>query len=100
MRRCATRPLFLEDGAWTGLNEFTHQTDIAGPEFSEFRVPNVDTLYSNAWFFLQDEALAVTLPDCGTRYFTLNLLDAHGNATEHQLPDARPGPAPRPPGRA
>ncbi len=71
----------LEDGAWTGLNQFTHQTDIAGPEFSEFRVPNVDTLYSNAWFFLQDEALAVTLPDCGTRYFTLNLLDAHGNAT-------------------
>ncbi len=71
----------LEDGAWTGLNGFTHQTDIAGPEFSEFRVPNVDTLYSNAWFSLQDEALAVTLPDCGPRYFTLNLLDAYGNAT-------------------
>ena len=46
-----------EDGGWGGLNEFTHQTEIAGPDFSAFRVPNVDTLYSNAWFYLQDEAL-------------------------------------------
>jgi hypothetical protein len=69
------------DGTWEGLNEFTHQTEIAGPNFSAFRVPNVDTLYSNAWFYLQDEGLVLTLPDCGPRYFTLNLLDAHGNAT-------------------
>jgi len=70
-----------QDGGWGGLNEFTHQTEIAGPDFSAFRVPNVDTLYSNAWFYLQDEALPLSLPDCGPRYFTLNLLDAHGNAT-------------------
>lgn len=71
----------LADGSWAGLNEFTHQRDIAGPEFAAFRVPNVDTLYSNAWLHLQDEGLHLTLPDCGPRYYTLNLLDAHGNAT-------------------
>src|SRR4051794_38074942 len=71
----------LADGSWAGLNEFTHQRHIAGPDFVAFRVPNVDTLYSNAWLYLQDEGLHLTLPDCGPRYFTLNLLDAHGNAT-------------------
>jgi hypothetical protein len=71
----------LPDGSWAGLNEFTHQPDIAGPEFAAFRVPNVDTLYSNAWLYLPDSGVHLTLPDCGPRYFTLNLLDAHGNAT-------------------
>ena len=90
MRRCATRPPFVRT-ALGGLNEFTHQTEIAGPHFSAFRVPNVDTLYSNAWFYLQDEALPLTLPDCGP------LLHAEpaGRTRErdqHQLTDAWPGP--------
>lgn len=82
----------LANGARSGLNEFVHERDIAGPEFSAFRVPNVDTLYSNAWFYLEDAALHLTLPDCGPRYFTLNLLDAHGNASNISLRTHGQGP--------
>ena len=35
--------------AWTGFNVFRHQRDPATPDFTVFKTPNVDTLYSNVW---------------------------------------------------
>lgn len=61
--------------------QLVHERHLARPGFAAFRVPNVDTLYSNAWLDLRGGPVVVDLPDFGDRYFTLNLLDAFGNAS-------------------
>lgn len=75
-----------------GLNHFVHRPGLAGPDHHEFRVPNVDTLYSYAWLYLSRGAVGLHLPDFGDRYFTLNLFDAHGNATNVSLRTHGRGP--------
>ena len=62
------------------VGAFLHERRLARPGFAAFRVPNVDTLYSNAWLDLRDGPVIVDLPDFGDRYYTLNLLDGFGNA--------------------
>ncbi|AJR18039.1 DUF1254 domain-containing protein [Pimelobacter simplex] len=61
--------------------QLVHERHLARSGFAAFRVPNVDTLYSNAWLDLRGGPVVVDLPDFGDRYFTLNLLDAFGNAS-------------------
>jgi hypothetical protein len=68
-------------GRGGALNTFLHGPSTADPVFAAFRVPNVDTLYSNVWFDLSSGPVIVRLPDFGDRYFTLNLFDAHSNAS-------------------
>ncbi|MEV2226765.1 DUF1254 domain-containing protein [Nocardia vinacea] len=63
------------------LNTFVHSREIAGPGYRAFRVPNVDTLYSNAWVDLSYGPVLITLPDFRDRYYTLNFLDAYSNAS-------------------
>lgn len=70
----------VSDGPWA-LNTLVHERTIAGADFQAFRVPNVDTLYSNAWLDLSDGPIVVVLPDFGSRYYTLNFLDAYSNAS-------------------
>lgn len=75
----------LRREAWgedaTPLSTFRHERTLATPHFAGFRVPNVDTLYSSAWVDLTGGPVDLTLPDLRGRYFTLQLLDAFGNAT-------------------
>ncbi len=74
------------------LGAFLHERELARPGFAAFRVPNVDTLYSNAWLDLRDGPVIVDLPDFGDRYYTLNLLDGFGNAaniSRRTIGDAR-----------
>ncbi|WP_280181998.1 DUF1254 domain-containing protein [Nocardia farcinica] len=70
-----------ENGSNWKLGEFAHGRAIAGPGYQAFRVPNVDTLYSNAWLDLTDGPVCIELPDFGGRYYTLNFLDAYSNAS-------------------
>jgi hypothetical protein len=76
----------------SGLNAFVHRPGLAGPGHPEFRVPNVDTLYSNGWLFVAGSAVTIQLPDFGDRYFTLNLLDAHSNASNISIRTHGRGP--------
>lgn len=69
-----------DDNLWA-LNEFAHSRQLAGPSYQAFRVPNVDTLYSNAWLDLTQGPALIDLPDFGHRYYTLNFLDAYSNAS-------------------
>ncbi|UUE28375.1 DUF1254 domain-containing protein (plasmid) [Rhodococcus qingshengii] len=69
-----------EGTGWT-LNTLVHERKTAGAGFQPFRVPNVDTLYSNAWLDLSDGPVVITLPDFEERYYTLNFLDAYSNAS-------------------
>ena len=77
---CTTCAPVGSDDSWA-LNTLVHERTIAGADFQAFRVPNVDTLYSNAWLDLSDGPIVIVLPDFGTRYYTLNFLDAYSNAS-------------------
>lgn len=70
---------YVAEGEALGI--FLHERDLARPGFAAFRVPNVDTLYSNAWLDLSGGPVIVDLPEFGDRYYTLNLLDGFGNAS-------------------
>ncbi|MEZ5218890.1 MAG: DUF1254 domain-containing protein [Ilumatobacteraceae bacterium] len=65
---------------YTGFFIFDHQRAPADPSFEAFRVPTVDNLYSNAFLDLAGGPALVRIPPMGERYYTLNLLDAYGNA--------------------
>src|SRR5262245_45578496 len=47
-----------------------------GPDARNVVRPNVDTLYSTAWLDLSDEPVVLTVPDMGTRYYLVQLLDS------------------------
>src|SRR4051794_3825742 len=46
----------------TGFNRWYHQRDVATPEFTVFKTPNVDTLYSNAWLDLSNGPARIRVP--------------------------------------
>ncbi|WKN48450.1 DUF1254 domain-containing protein [Nocardioides sp. Arc9.136] len=81
-----------DGGPRVAFNQFAHGEGLAGPDHSAFRVPNVDTVYSNVWFDLTRSPVQVVLPDFGDRYFTLNLLDMHSNASNISLRTHGRGP--------
>ncbi|AFR51293.1 DUF1254 domain-containing protein [Gordonia sp. KTR9] len=69
-----------EEAPWR-LNELEHARRPADARYQPFRVPNVDTLYSNGWLDLTAGPVIIDLPDFGDRYYTLNFLDAYSNAS-------------------
>ncbi len=71
----------VSDGApWT-LNTLEHERSLARSDFRHFRVPNVDTVYSNAWLDLTEGPVTIDLPEFGSRYYTLEFVDAHSNVS-------------------
>lgn len=75
------------------VNHFFHGPGLADPAYASFRVPNVDTIYSNVWFDLSDGPVRVTFPDLGDRYYTLNLFDSLSNASNLSSRTLGRGPA-------
>ncbi|QUH02013.1 DUF1254 domain-containing protein [Saccharopolyspora erythraea] len=76
-RMCADA---LVPGATPGMGKFRHERAPVGPDFTAFRAPNVDTLYSTAWLDLRGQAVELRTPEFGDRYFTVQLVDAYSNA--------------------
>ncbi|MFC7956347.1 DUF1254 domain-containing protein [Rhodococcoides kroppenstedtii] len=70
-----------EIGLPWSTNVFRHERETATASFDQFRVPNVDTVYSNGWLDLTDGPVTIDLPDFGSRYYTLEFLDANSNAS-------------------
>ncbi|MBC7706080.1 MAG: DUF1254 domain-containing protein [Rhodoferax sp.] len=60
-------------------NVLVHARQLITPGRSRVVTPNNDTLYSNAWLDLGDEALVIDLPDTAGRYYVLGLLDFFTN---------------------
>ena len=67
--------------SYTGFNRFLHQRELATPDFTAFKTPNVDTLYSNAWLDLSGGPVIVEVPPIQDRYYTLQVVDMYGNST-------------------
>ncbi|GAB2928873.1 DUF1254 domain-containing protein [Rhodococcus aerolatus] len=74
------------------LFTFQHERATAGPDYEAFRVPNVDTLYSNGWVDLGAGPVELRLPAFGGRYYTVQLLDAYSNAVNISSRTSGPGP--------
>jgi hypothetical protein len=52
----------------TGFNRFHHQRDLATPQFTAFKTPNLDALYSNAWLDLRAGPALLEIPPIPDRY--------------------------------
>jgi len=66
---------------FTPFNTFNHGREMAGPDYTVFKAPNVDTLYSNAWLDLSKGPIVFEVPDTSGRYYTANFIDMYANAS-------------------
>ena len=64
-------------------NLFTCERELLTAGKSRVVMPNNDTLYVNAWLDLSAGPLVITLPDTGSRYYVLGLLDYYTNPFAH-----------------
>jgi hypothetical protein len=71
-----TRSQHLSNGR---ANRLTHVRRLADPSRRIVTAPNNDTLYSGGWFDLTGGPVTLTVPNAGTRYLALQLLDMYTN---------------------
>lgn len=62
------------------LNHISHVNRLATADDRIIVRPNTDTLYSSAWLDLNQQAFLFQHPAMGTRYFSVQLMDAWSNA--------------------
>ena len=58
------------------MNRFQHAPAFPTPNSRTVVRPNVDTLYSSAWLDLTREPVVMTVPDTGSRYYLIQMMDA------------------------
>ena len=80
-----TFALDKDSGAYRApLNNFHHNRQLLGPEFTEVVGPNNDTLYTFAWLDLGTEPLVLSLPEFpDERYFVIQLVDLYTHNMEY-----------------
>jgi len=66
-------------GQHAGLNVFAHAEHLVGPEDRGITTPNNDTLYSNSFIDLSKGPLTLTVPDAGSRYLSVAVMDMFTN---------------------
>lgn len=90
--RAATSPRKLAGQGFAGdtpdssmrwCNVFIHERDLLTAGRSRVVMPNNDTLYSNAWLDLSAGPLVLDMPDMGSRYHVLGMLDFFTNPFAH-----------------
>lgn len=71
------------------LNRFRHRQSLSTSADRGVTAPNVDTLYSAAWFDLSAGALLLDLPAIGNRYASIAVMDMAGDslAVLHPMKD-------------
>ncbi len=67
------------DSTLRWANRWVHTRQLLGPRNREVVTPNNDTLYSSAWLDLSEGPVLLHVPDMGTRYYVLGLLDFYTN---------------------
>ncbi|MFI5156146.1 MAG: DUF1254 domain-containing protein [Chitinophagales bacterium] len=78
-----------QDGTGAPSNQFAISTKFPDAKFRDVVRPNADTYYSSASLDLSKEPLVMTVPNTGTRYYLLPMLDAYTNV--FQSPGKRTG---------
>lgn len=57
------------------MNQFSHRTALPDANAQQVSWPSTDVLYSNLWYDVSSQPLIVRVPDNGTRYQSITLLD-------------------------
>lgn len=71
------------DSTQRWCNVFVHERELLTAGRSRVVMPNNDTLYTNAWLDLSAGPLVLDMPDMGTRYHVLGMLDFFTNPFAH-----------------
>ncbi|AKU96879.1 putative exported protein [Labilithrix luteola] len=61
------------------INQLVHLREFPDASFTDVVSPNADTLYSFAFLDLKAEPMVLSLPEMGTRYYLMELMDAWTN---------------------
>jgi hypothetical protein len=61
------------------INQFAHARQFPDATFTNVVSPNADTLYSLAWLDLSQEPMILSVPEMGSRYYLMQMLDAWTN---------------------
>ncbi|HZB90205.1 MAG TPA: DUF1254 domain-containing protein [Stellaceae bacterium] len=67
------------DGLGGQVNAIAYGERLAGPDARAVTTPNNDTLYASAFVDLTEGPLTVVLPETGSRYFSVAVLDMYTN---------------------
>lgn len=67
------------DGLGGRVNDVTYGQQLAGPESRTITTPNNDTLYATGFVDLTEGPVTVVLPETGSRYFSVAVLDMYTN---------------------
>jgi hypothetical protein len=62
-----------------GINRLGHATQLAGPTDRAITTPNSDTLYSSGFVDLTQGPVTLVIPDAGTRYQSVAIMDMYTN---------------------
>lgn len=57
------------------MNQFSHRATLPDASTRDVTWPTTDVLYSNLWFDVSTQPLIIRVPDNGTRYQSMTLLD-------------------------
>jgi hypothetical protein len=74
----ATRAKMLAKGN-AGVNKLVHTRALTDHTGRFVTTPNNDTLYSSAWLDLSKGPVTLTIPACGTRYWSAAVMDMFTN---------------------
>lgn len=66
-------------GTAAPMGQFVRMREYPNAQFRAVTAPNADTLYTTAWFDVDDEPWVISVPDMGDRYFLLPMLDGWTN---------------------
>src|SRR5262245_42096294 len=61
------------------VNQFAHARQFPDHTFTNVVSPNADTLYSPAFLDLSNEPMVLSVPEMGSRYYLMQMLDAWTN---------------------
>ena len=66
-------------GTAAPMGQFVRMRQYPNAQFRAVTAPNADTLYTTAWFDVDEEPWVISVPDMGDRYFLLPMLDGWTN---------------------
>lgn len=67
------------DAGHAPQGQFVRKREYPDAQFRAVTAPNADTLYTTAWFDVAKEPWIVSVPDMGSRYYLLPMLDGWTN---------------------
>ena len=78
-----TMVLDTENPRHAPFNAFYHDSELAGPDYRGFDIPNSDTLYSYAWLDLRTGPVVVSTGGSDGRYYSLQFIDFYSELIQY-----------------